>query len=143
MKNILGRILVVALFLLVSCSNQPSSSSGSSEIDKPAATLEGDSLPVTQWPPAPLAGDATLQVASTGNCASAEINQLGSSIAGSYSFTTDEEVMTWFCDGAEFEDILMALETQELNGTPAQEMLEMRAQGLSWDDIWLIVGYVQ
>ena len=142
MKNSPGLVLLVVLFLLVSCSNSPGGSSSLADITKPATTLEGDSLTVTQWPPAPGVGDATLQPAP-GNCASEEINQIGSSIAGSYAFTTDAEVMTWFCDGAEFEDILMALETQELNGTPAQEMLEMRAQGLGWDDIWWIVGYVQ
>ena len=86
---------------------------------------------------------ATLQETTASNCASAEINQIGQSIAEDYAFTTGQEVMSWFCNGADFEDILMALETEELNGTPAEDMLELRAEGLSWDDIWLIIGYVE
>ena len=74
------------------------------------------------------------------NCASEDANKIGASIASSYPFTTTQQVMTWFCQGAEFEDILTALETQELTGTAAVDMLQMRADGLTWDEIWQVVG---
>ena len=48
--------------------------------------------------------------------------------------------MTWFCDGAEFEDILVTLETQDVTGEPAEDTLQMLVDGLTWDDIWLLVG---
>lgn len=49
--------------------------------------------------------------------------------------------MSWFCKGAEFEDIMVALETEELNGTAAEDLLQMRAEGLSWEEIWQVVGF--
>ena len=48
--------------------------------------------------------------------------------------------MTWFCDGAEFEDILVALETAEQTGASAEEMLIPLAAGLTWEEIWIEVG---
>ena len=53
---------------------------------------------------------------------------------------TYDQAMTWFCDGAEFEDILVALETQDVTGEPAEDMLQMLVDGLTWDDIWLLDG---
>ena len=53
---------------------------------------------------------------------------------------TYDQVMTWFCDGAEFEDILVALETQDVTGEPAEDMLQMLADELTRDDIWLLDG---
>jgi len=135
--------LIISIFLLVSCSNNPGKPASLSETVHPTATNEQISPAETQVPPAITESVPTPQETEVVNCASEEINLIGRSIADPYVFTTDEEVMTWFCNGAEFEDILMALETEELNGTPAQEMLEMRAEGLSWEDIWLIVGYVE
>lgn len=83
--------------------------------------------------------ETTGEVATT-ECPGDEINPIGESIAADYDFATYDQVMTWFCDGAEFEDILVALETQGLTGEPAEEMLQMLADGLTWDDIWLLVG---
>jgi len=74
-------------------------------------------------------------------CASEDINKLGQSIAEDYPFVTAEEVMTWFCNGADLEDILVALASEDETGTPAEEMLVMRAEGLSWEEIWQIVGF--
>jgi hypothetical protein len=135
--------LIISIFLLVSCSNNPGSPASISDIAKPTATKEQANPGTPQVPPAKTESAPTPQKTGVANCASEEINQIGLSIAESYAFTTVAEVMTWFCDGAEFEDILMALQTEELTGTPAEEMLEMRAEGLSWDDIWLIIGYIE
>lgn len=73
-------------------------------------------------------------------CPGEEINPIGQSIAADYDFATYDQVMTWFCEGAEFEDILTALETQAVTDEPADEMLQMLADGLTWEDIWLLVG---
>lgn len=135
--------MIVALFLLVSCSNTPGNSADMSDIIHPTVTKGQTSTALTQIPSVMPAIIPTLQDTGVANCASADINQIGQSIAQPYAFTSGEEVMSWFCEGAEFEDILMALQTEELNGTPAEEMLEMRTQGLSWDDIWLVIDYVE
>jgi hypothetical protein len=76
-------------------------------------------------------------------CPGEETNTIGQGIADEYEFTSYDEVMTWFCDGAEFEDILVALQTEELSDTPAEEMLVMVAEGFTWEDIWLIVGLTE
>lgn len=73
-------------------------------------------------------------------CPGEEINRIGQSIAMDYDFTSYDQVMAWFCEGAEFEDILVALETQALTDEPADEMLQMLADGLTWNDIWILVG---
>lgn len=74
------------------------------------------------------------------NCLGDEISPIGQSIADDYESVSYEQVMTWFCNGAEFEDILVALETEEQTDTSAGEMLQMLADGFTWDEIWLLVG---
>ena len=74
------------------------------------------------------------------NCLGNEISPIGRSIADDYDSATYEQVMTWFCNGAEFEDILVALETEEQTDVSAEEMLKMLADGFTWDEIWQIIG---
>jgi hypothetical protein len=85
-------------------------------------------------------GTSTPLAAQTANCASSDANQLGMAIAKDYDFTSTEQVMKWFCDGAEFEDILVALETADQTGASAEEMLTMLAAGMTWEEIWQVVG---
>lgn len=59
-----------------------------------------------------------------------------------HDITTYEEVMTWFCDGALFEDILNALSTEELSGMEAETTLIMLAEGKTWNQIWLELGVI-
>jgi hypothetical protein len=87
-------------------------------------------------------GDETLPPAETAaaDCPSDEINPIGQSIADDYEIASYEQVITWFCDGAEFEDILVALETEAQTDTSAGEMLQMLADGFTWEEIWTLVG---
>ena len=73
-------------------------------------------------------------------CLGEKIHPIGKAIADEYETASYEQVMTWFCNGAEFEDILVALETENLTETMADEMLQMLAAGFSWNDIWLTTG---
>lgn len=77
---------------------------------------------------------------ATPNCLGDGISTIGQSIADDYESASYERVMTWFCNGAEFEDILVALETEAQTDTSADEMLKMLADGFSWDEIWQLVG---
>ena len=77
------------------------------------------------------------------DCLDGEVSPIGQSIAEDYDFTNYEEVITWFCNGAEFEDILVALETESQTGTPAEEMLHMLADGFTWDEIWQTIGLTE
>ncbi|MDK1030054.1 MAG: hypothetical protein QGM50_10875 [Anaerolineae bacterium] len=74
------------------------------------------------------------------NCLGETISPIGQSIAEDYETASYEQVMIWFCNGAEFEDILVALETETLTDRSADEMLKMLADGLIWDEIWQIAG---
>jgi hypothetical protein len=76
-------------------------------------------------------------------CPGEDINGIGQGIADEYEFSGYKEVMSWFCDGAEFEDILVALQTEDQTGVQAEEMLVMLAEGLSWEDIWLVVDLME
>ena len=43
------------------------------------------------------------------DCLGSETYSIGEAIANQFEEVTYEEVMTWFCNGAEFEDILVSL----------------------------------
>ena len=56
------------------------------------------------------------------------------------AITTYTEVMTWFCNGALFEDILNALMTEELSDIEAEDILALVAAGMTWEEIWKDLG---
>jgi len=74
------------------------------------------------------------------NCLGYDVNPIGKAIANEYEHANYQQVMTWFCNDAEFDDILVALETELQTETTADEMLHMLADGFSWADIWLVTG---
>ena len=76
------------------------------------------------------------------NCAGDGVNSIGQSIADDYESASYEQVMAWFCNGAEFEDIMVALETAAQTDATADEMLKMLADGFTWDEIWQAIGLV-
>jgi len=80
---------------------------------------------------------------ATPNCLNGEVSPIGQSIADEYDSVDYDQVMVWFCNGAEFEDILVALETESQTGTPAEEMLQMLADGFTWDEIWQGIGLTE
>jgi hypothetical protein len=74
------------------------------------------------------------EISPTPVCPPLEPHPLGVSIAEKYEVPYPE-VMRWFCAGEAFEDILLALETQELTGRTLEDLFAMREQ-MSWDDVW-------
>jgi PBP1b-binding outer membrane lipoprotein LpoB len=120
-------LIVLAAVILSGCSVQPIGPE--SQEAEPAAVTESTATANT---PSPSDNTAT-------ECPGAEINPIGDSIAADYAFTTYDQVMAWFCEGAEFEDILVALETEALTDEPAGEMLQMIADGLTWEDVWILI----
>jgi len=87
--------------------------------------------------------ESTPEATQGPNCLGAELNEIGQSIADRFDATNYEEVMIWFCNGAEFEDILLALQSEEQGDAGAEEMLVMLADGFSWDEIWQLVGITE
>jgi len=77
---------------------------------------------------------------SAPSCTDGTINPIGQAIADDYDSVGYEQVMTWFCNGAEFDDIMVALETEAQTDATVDEMLKMLADGFTWDEIWQSVG---
>jgi hypothetical protein len=141
-------ILALVLVFLVACTPESASEIGTESAPQPASTAtRPNTTPAATSPEhtplSPSATPGTETTLKTTDCAGADIRQLAESIAEDYPFTNGEEVMAWFCEGAEFEDILLALETEDLTGTPAEEMLEMLAEGFTWEEVWLVIGLTE
>lgn len=81
------------------------------------------------------------QVESTDShdCTDGEPHPIGQSIAATYE-ASYEQVMTWFCSGYSFENILIALETSEAVEVPADMLLQMLLEK-DWEEIWVEVGF--
>ena len=77
-----------------------------------------------------------------GKCLGDTEQSVAESIAETFEVSYDQ-VMVWFCNGAEYEDILLALQTADSLDVSADELLKMRAAGLTWEDIWTTSGWVE
>jgi len=77
------------------------------------------------------------------DCLGSDPNQICLGISEKFEDATYEQVMLWFCNGAEFEDILVALQTEEQSGHSAEEMLIMLVDGYTWEEIWQSIGLIE
>ena len=131
-------LLLVLLFSLAACT--PAGTTNAIINAEPeTAPIQENSSPPEEEAEAP----PPITETKPPNCLGAETHPIGQSIADEYDFVTYQEVMTWFCNGAEFEDILTALQTEELTGTPTEELLTMLADGFTWEEIWLLEGLIE
>lgn len=87
------------------------------------------------------AGDARAQGAEQTLCTETNPHPIGESISAKYEIAY-EQVMDWFCDGATFEDILLALETHKLTELPVEELLS-RADEVGWEQVWAELGLTE
>jgi len=78
------------------------------------------------------------------DCYGPEIHPVGQSIADQFEDYTDyDQVMVWFCNGAQFDDILTALQTEVLSGISVDDLLEMLDSGQTWNQIWVEIGLTE
>lgn len=131
-------VALALILLLAGCKpaasdqNAMENSSGS-DVGSPVE----DSAPEVNEPSQPGADPATPGPTSAPDCYPEGEHPIAAGIADDYSGITDyNEVMTWFCNGAEFEDILNALTTEEITEVDAEEFLWMLAEGYTWEMIW-------
>jgi hypothetical protein len=70
-------------------------------------------------------------------CANTDVQHpVGRTLTRVYDVTYTE-VMAWFCDeGMGFGQIMLALQTADVIGGDASELLALRAQGQGWGKIW-------
>lgn len=121
-------LILILLVFTAACS------SNASELNAPNNAAVDD----TQAP-AP-----ALELPEGPDCYGEETHPIGESIADLFSDITDyTQVMTWFCNGFEFEDIVTALETQLASGNSASDLLAMFKNGKDWDTIWVELGIVE
>ena len=105
--------------------------------------VEPTAEPTQEIIPTPVQTEPSLDATAPPTCLGDEVSSIGQAIADEYESTSYELVITWFCNGAEFEDILVALETESQTDTPAEEMLQMLADDFTWDEIWLMIGLTE
>jgi hypothetical protein len=121
-------IALITLILIVACGSQPAPVAEQEPLAVPEETTQETLQPV--------------ETASS-NCLGDEVSPIGQSIADDFDTVSYEQVMIWFCNGAEFEDILVALETEAVTDFSADELLQMLADGFTWEEIWLLTGFVE
>lgn len=68
------------------------------------------------------------------SCPRLDPHPVGQSIADKFDVAY-EQVMTWFCDGFSFEDILLALQTSEIADIDPGTLLDRYAQ-IGWEPLW-------
>lgn len=67
---------------------------------------------------------------------------VGAALAETYE-TEYEQVMQWFCEGRfGFGQIMLALQTAQMEEVEAGELLERRAGGEGWGQIWVDMGVI-
>ena len=131
-------IALLPVLLLAACS--PPLSLPADQDTQATLALRPDAVDPTTEPMQEAPATEPARDTSPPDCLGDEVSPIGQSIADEYDFTNYEEVITWFCNGAEFENILVALETESQIDTPAEEMLSMLAGGFTWDEIWQLEG---
>jgi hypothetical protein len=114
---------------------------GAAEDREAETILPGETTGAGYLPLVENAGDDGHPEDPAGDCFATERHKVGEGIAATFEIPY-EQVMTWFCQGSEFDDILLALQTSEGTGLPVEELLEKRAGGQSWEDIWKAIGLV-
>lgn len=148
--------MAFSIFLLPGCSGESETqiSSGENGQDRIAENsqhpevVEREDMPPIETSDVyiPLLEDDDGSLDREGNqpstCYGPERHKIGWSIADTFEVPY-EQVMTWFCQGSEFEDILLALQTGRSVAISIQELLEKRASGQQWDDIWDELGLVE
>jgi hypothetical protein len=72
------------------------------------------------------------------NCSTLNPHPMAEGMAEQFEASYDE-IMTWYCDGAAFSDILLALETEELVDLSVEELLVMVEES-TWEEIWEDLG---
>jgi hypothetical protein len=138
MKRAILLLSLAGMGLLAACGATPPTANPAATQAAPAGNSTGEAG-------APAAGDESAPAATNApTCYPEGDHPIAVSMAEEYSAITDyAEIMGWFCAGAEFEDILNALVTEELVGADPKYLLVRIASGASWDQLWLELGITE
>jgi hypothetical protein len=137
MKRAILLLSLAGMGLLAACGATPPPETG-------PAVEEATSAPAEQTQPENSPEGNTPAATNAPTCYPEGDHPIAVSMAAQYSAITDyAEIMGWFCAGAEFEDILNALVTEELVGADPEALLVRIASGASWDQLWLELGITE
>lgn len=144
--------LTIKLFFAVllttfplACSEQETLTPEANQEVMETKTAPMEVVSLTETAPQPQASETPAQQApqspfldktSGPDCLGPDVHPIGQSIAETFPEITYQQVMVWFCNGAAFEDILLALETADLTDEQPEELLNLLAEGLTWEEIW-------
>ena len=112
-----------------------------------AAGCQGDSLKSAAYQSRPevaanaeaeVDADADAGVNPETDCSTLNPHPLAQGMVETFDVSYDE-VMTWYCDGYAFSDILLALETSDLADIPVLDLLPL-TENQSWEEIWDDLG---
>jgi len=112
-----------------------------------AAGCQGDGLKSATYQSRPDVGaDAEVEVKTDPDagvnpetdCSTLNPHPIAQGMVETFDISYDE-VMTWYCDGYAFSDILLALETSDLADVPVPDLLPL-TENQSWDEIWDDLG---
>jgi hypothetical protein len=126
----MNRSQFVGLFIIAvvsgGCGVAPSTSPAGTTLPEPTPVILDEATP--QKPP---------EAAPTANtqCAETDPHPIAQSIAETYD-APYEEVMSFFCTGVAFEDIVLAYQTADLAEIEVKEALTLWYDFGSWEAVW-------
>lgn len=127
--------LVLMAFLVAACGGEVSPEVNSTPVEEPRpASTHGPALGTSVEP--------TEVSATMTACLQQEQQEIAMGIASQFEVEYDQ-VMTWFCTGHSYEDILLALESSQGTDYSVDDLLAMIDQGNTWDQIWEQIGLVE
>jgi hypothetical protein len=132
-------LILLTLLTLAACSSPPDVTE-SRDLPQDSAgetAVEPENPPVEEAPPSSSLVVDEVTGSSGEDCNAAAPPPIAAGIAEQFEDTSPTDVMEWYCEGAEFEDILLALQTQKQSGAEIEQLLRQLAEGMSWDEIWL------
>jgi hypothetical protein len=142
-KHLLPSLLLAFLIIgLAACAPAGQSSEGGLQAPPASNSDSRSASPDAVDEPSESPGGTEEEAWPVFDCTETNPHPMGQSIAETYEDVSYEQVMTWFCDGYTFDDILIALETSEATDVPASSLLEMLWEK-PWEEIWEEIGFLQ
>jgi hypothetical protein len=152
MKNKMSYQLMLCLFvtaiLVIGCGGptqpeeaQPPAATQVPSVPDAVATQEeveiapDTAAPLATTPQEDVAAKPTIDI----HCTETDPHPVAQGIAETYQVTY-EEVMTFFCTGVGFEDIVLAYQTADLAGIEVEEALTLWYDFGNWEDVWGELG---
>ena len=129
------------IFILITAGCGSDSLKSSNFLTRPETEiLEESAIEPTENPETELLEESTIEPTENPetNCSSLNPHPVAEGITDKFPINYDE-VMTLYCDGFAFSDILLALETEQLVDQSYEDLLSLLETN-SWEKIWDDLG---